>query len=161
MKISHPQVLAAAFALSGLAASASSAPAAAPEAPAGLSIHQELLLDAAPAEVYSVLLDSKRFSALTGGAVAEIHPEAGGTFSCFGGQIVGRNIELLPQKRIVQAWRVAAWPEGFYSIVRFDLEAHGSGTRVVFDHTAFPPDQRDHLAAGWEDHYFKPLRTLK
>jgi len=36
-----------------------------------------------------------------------------------------------------------------------------AGTRVVFDHTGFPPELRDHLAAGWEDHYWKALRTIK
>ncbi len=130
----------------------------APAAPA--VIHQEVDLSASPAQIYEALLDSKRFSALTGGP-AEIDPKAGGAFSCFGGHIVGRNVELVPHQRIVQAWRAVAWPEGVYSIARFELKSQGTGTRVVFDHTGFPADQRDHLAAGWEEHYWRALRTLK
>jgi hypothetical protein len=38
----------------------------------------------------------------------------------FGGDISGRNVELVPGRRAVQAWRSNAWPEGVYSIVRFE-----------------------------------------
>ena len=47
---------------------------------------------------------------------AEINREAGGAFSLFKGHIIGRNVELIPNQRIVQAWRVVTWPEGAYSI---------------------------------------------
>jgi activator of HSP90 ATPase len=124
-------------------------------------IHQEVDLGASPAQVYEALLDSKRFSGFTGGQTAVIDPKAGGAFSCFGGHIVGRNVELLPHRRIVQAWRAAGWPDGVYSIARFELKSQGTGTHIAFDHTGFPPDQRDHLAAGWEEHYWSGLRSLK
>ena len=125
------------------------------------TIHQEIELAASPDRVYEALLDAKQFAALTGGLPTEIAREAGGAFSCFGGHIVGRNVELLAKRRIVQAWRVAGWPEGLYSIARFELTPRQGGTRLIFDHTGFPPDLREHLAEGWEDHYWKGLRTLK
>jgi len=124
------------------------------------TIHQEVDLKASPARIYRALLDAKQFGALTGGLATEMRPEAGGAFSVFGGHIVGRNVELVPDRRIVQAWRVVTWPEGVYSIARFELKPQGTGTRVVFDHTGFPPELREHLAAGWEEHYWVPLRTL-
>jgi len=68
-----------------------------------------------------------------------------GAFSLFKGHIVGRNLELVPNERIVQAWRVVTWPEAAYSIVRFELKPHGSGTHVVFDHIGFPDGLHDHL----------------
>jgi activator of HSP90 ATPase len=120
------------------------------------SIHQEIDLKGSPQRVYEALLDSKQFSAFTG-APAEIHREAGGTFSCFGGVIVGRNVELVPSRRIVQAWRSGGWPDGFYSIVKFELTQQGSGTRLVMDHWGFPDGRREHLAAGWKEHYWEPL----
>ena len=67
-------------------------------------LHQEVDFKATPQRIYDVLLDSKQFAACTGMA-AEIDPKAGGAFSMFGGLIVGRNIELVPAQRIVQAWR--------------------------------------------------------
>jgi activator of HSP90 ATPase len=137
--------------LAGVAAAAQE-PSAKPE-----TIHEELEFPVAQHRVYEALLDSKQFSAFSG-LPAEINRAAGGAFSLFDGQITGRNVELLPDRRIVQAWRAASWPEGIYSIARFELQAQGAGTRMVFDHTGFPPRLRDHLASGWQEHYFGPLK---
>ncbi len=121
------------------------------------TIHQEVDFDASPARVYEALLDGKKFAAFSG-RPAEIHREAGGAFSLFGGHIVGRNVELVPNRRIVQAWRVVTWNEGVYSIATFRLEPKGSGTHLVFDHVGFPDGLRDHLAEGWETNYWALLK---
>ena len=62
-------------------------------------IRHEIEFKTNPQRVYDALLDTKQFSAFTG-APAQIDREAGGAFSCFGGIITGRNIELVPNKRI-------------------------------------------------------------
>jgi activator of HSP90 ATPase len=125
-------------------------------------IHQEITFKASTNRVYDALLDSKAFSELTGGMAAEIDRKAGGAFSCFGGIISGRNIELVPNQRIVQAWRVRNWPDGVYSIVKFELQAQGSETRLVMDHVGFPQELRAHLngehpEGGWHRQYWEPL----
>jgi activator of HSP90 ATPase len=102
-------------------------------------------------------LDTKKFTAFSGRKV-EIDRDAGGAFSLFEGHIVGRNVELVPNKRIVQAWRVVTWPEGVYSIARFELEAKGDGTHLVFDHIGFPEGMKDHLAEGWQTNYWSLLQ---
>jgi activator of HSP90 ATPase len=122
----------------------------------GTSIHQEVDYKVAAARLYEVLLDAKQFSALTKDT-AEIEPRPGGAFKLFGGRIEGRNVELVSNQRIVQAWRPAAWPAGGYSIVRFELVARGSGTRVVLDHAGFAEDNWEHLNEGWPLHYWEPL----
>jgi len=116
-------------------------------------IHQELTLAAAPTRIYQALVDAKRFSEVTG-APATGDGTEGATFSAFGGHVTGRNIELVPGKRVVQAWRAKTWPEGLYSIARFELQADGAGTKVVFDHDAFPADMQEHLAKGWQSNYW-------
>lgn len=75
----------------------------------------------------------------------------------FGGLIVGRNVELVPTQRIVQAWRPTHWNPGIYSIVRFDLKPDGPQTLIVLDHTGFPEGEFDNLAHGWKSHYWEPL----
>jgi activator of HSP90 ATPase len=124
---------------------------------AGAAIHQEIDFNATPARIYEVLLDAKQFSAFSN-QTAEVQPRAGEPFKLFGGRIEGRNIELLSNERIVQAWRPASWSAGVYSIVRFELVARGSGTRIVLDHTGFPEENREHLSAGWPRNYWDPLR---
>jgi activator of HSP90 ATPase len=124
-----------------------------------ITIHQEVDLKASPDRVYEALLHSKQFAAFSG-RPAEIHREVGGAFSLYGGHIVGRNVELVPNRRIVQAWRVVTWKEGVYSMATFQLEPRGSGTRLVFDHVGFPDGLRDHLAEGWETNYWALLKAF-
>ena len=122
-------------------------------------IHQEVTLSADPSRVYRVLVDTREFSAATG-APATGDSTEGAPFSLFGGHITGRHVELVPGKRVVQAWRAKTWAEGSYSIVRFELIADGKGTRVVFDHEGFPEDLTDHLAKGWASNYWEKLAAL-
>ena len=133
------------------------------------SIHQEALLKADRARVYDALTVAEKFqqvmllsAAVKSGMVqlttpAVISREAGATFTLFGGHISGRNIELIPNERIVQAWRAGDWGIGIYSIARFELVEDGAGTRLVFDHTGFPVGKAEHLAAGWRGNYWEPL----
>jgi activator of HSP90 ATPase len=126
------------------------------------AIRREIEFQTNPQRVYEALLDSDQFSAFTG-APAKIEQEAGGTFSCFGGIITGRNVELIPNKRIVQAWRVKIWPEGVYSIVSFGLQPNGSGTLLTMAHDGFPDGTRAELngemrEGGWDRRYWEPLQ---
>lgn len=127
------------------------------QADKSIVIHQEIDLNASPQKVYEALLDSKQFTEFSARA-AEINREVGGAFSLFKGHIIGRNLELVPNLRIVQGWRVVTWPEGAYSIARFDLKPQGSGTHVVFDHIGFPEGLHDDLAQGWEENYWSLLK---
>ena len=121
------------------------------------SIHQETDFKASPQRIYEVLLDSKQFGEFTG-LPAKISHDAGGSFSLFDGYITGRNVELLPNRRIVQAWRAGSWDEGVYSIIRFELKPQGSGTHLIMDHEGFPPGARESLNSGWKERYWDPLR---
>jgi uncharacterized protein YndB with AHSA1/START domain len=121
-------------------------------------IQQEVTFKASPERVYGALTDAKQFSKVCGGAPTEIKAEEGGAFSCFGGMIVGRNLELVPGKRIVQAWRAGNWKPGVYSIVKFELEEKGNETRLELEHTGFPEDNREHLDAGWVSNYWEPIK---
>ena len=121
------------------------------------TIHQEINFNVNSQRLYDTLTNSEQFGEATGGAPTEISTEEGGSFSCFGGMIVGRNIELVPNKRIVQAWRAGNWDAGVYSIVKFEFNEKGQETQLVFDHIGFPNCQGEHLEAGWHENYWKPL----
>jgi activator of HSP90 ATPase len=133
------------------------------------AIHQEPVFKASRKRVYETLTDAKQFNAVVqlsaamkssmppGTKPAEISREAGGAISLFGGYVTGRQIELVPNERIVQAWRAGGWDPGIYSIARFALVEAGAGTKIVFDHTGFPKGDAEHLAAGWKMNYWEPL----
>ena len=135
------------------------------------AIHQDPTFKASPKRVYDALTDTRQFdkvieiggskkSTALGTEPTQISSEVGGSFVLFGGHIIGRHIELIPARRIVQAWRVVDWEQGIYSIARFELKESGTDTKILFDHTGFPSGLAAHLADGWKSHYWGPLQTF-
>jgi activator of HSP90 ATPase len=127
-------------------------------------IHQEITFNASPSRVYKALTDPKQFGKVTetimpgAAATTVISPQVGGEFSMFKGIILGRHIEMVPNQRLVQAWREKDWAPGVFSVVRFLLIPDGTRTKLVFDHTGFPQGAADHLSVGWKSHYWEPLQ---
>ena len=131
-----------------------------------ITIHQDVDFKISPHKLYQALLSSKEFSASTKRSFdafseksAAIDSVIGGSFSLFDGHIVGRILELVPDHRIVEAWRVVDWDAGKYSIVKFELTSQGSGTHLSFDHIGFPEGLKEHLATGWQQHYWDALNS--
>jgi uncharacterized protein YndB with AHSA1/START domain len=142
--------------------------------PSGLTadapaIHQETVISATCARVYGALTSAHDFEAITrlsdaadlltaaNAKATAISNRAGGAFTLFGGYITGRNLELVPGKRLVQAWRAGSWGVGEYSVVRFELRSEPGGCRILFDQRGFPASQGKSLAHGWRVHYWEPL----
>jgi activator of HSP90 ATPase len=123
------------------------------------TIHYELEFKPSPQRLYEAILDQKQFAAITG-LPATIDPAPGGAFTMFGGLIAGRNIELVANQRIVQAWRPGHWDPGVYSIVHFEFKPRAAETMLIFDHTGFPAGEYDHLDWGWHNHYWEPLKKF-
>ena len=132
------------------------------------AIHQETVFQTSPQRIYDALTIADQFQKieLLSGAMkdvdlkakpAKISREPGGSFSIFGDYIIGRQLELAPNQLIVQAWREISWDPGIYSVARFQLKPEGSATRLIFDHTGFPVGNGEHLAIGWNAHYWEPL----
>lgn len=135
------------------------------------AIHQEIVFKASAARVYQALTAAQQFdrvvqlsAAMTtsmkaklGTAPTAIDGQPGGAFVLFGGYITGRNLELVADERIVQAWRSASWDSGLYSIARFTLMPEGADTRLIFDHAGFPGAAAESLAKGWHENYWQPL----
>ena|ERR1700722_15662110 len=136
------------------------------------AIHQEVTFKAPRRRVYALLTNAEEFQkvvALSGAVesgkvkqsiAAQIGREAGSPFSIFGGFVAGRNIEMIPDTRLVQAWRPQDWRPGVYSIVKFELLERGTETLLVFDHTGFPAGAAEGLAAGWKMNYWQPMAKV-
>lgn len=120
------------------------------------TVHLEADFKASPARVYEAFMDEKQFSASTG-KDAEFKNEEGAAFKRFNGAVTGRNIELIPNNRIVLAWHSKAWPASTYSIVRLEFTATASGTNVILDQTGIPPEFTQLQKENWPLRVFDPL----
>ena len=119
-------------------------------------IRQTVNFKASAHEVYEALMDSKKHAAFTGSA-AEISREVGGEYMAYDGYITGKNIELEPDKKIVQSWRAVDWDEGYFSRVTFEFTSVPEGTRLDFVHTDVPDGTEDEFTQGWIDNYWEPM----
>lgn len=121
-------------------------------------VHHEVEFRAKPSEVYDAYLDSRRHARITGQS-AKMSRKEGGRFTAGDSYITGYNLELIPGKRIVQAWRASEWPEGDYSILRLELKAKGKGSRLIVDHVGIPDKFRDGVDQGWYEFYWNPMKA--
>jgi len=80
-------------------------------------------------------------------------------FSVWDGQVRGVTVSLIPNRKIVQAWRSADWPPDHFSIVTFSLVPALNGTMLVLDHFAVPTTAYNGIASGWKDYYWKSMKS--
>jgi activator of HSP90 ATPase len=122
------------------------------------NIKQIVILNTNPTEVYSLLMDSKKHSAFTG-APAMISKKIGGKVTCYDSYIEAINIELVKDKRIVQAWRGSDWNMGEWSLVIFNLKKEGKNTLLSFEHIGIPDIHAASIKNGWTEHYWSKMKS--
>jgi len=91
------------------------------------TIRQSVRFKASPHEIYEMLMDSRRHAKFTG-EKARISRKIGGKFTAYGGYIEGINLNLMPDRKIVQSWRGSDWPKGHFSRATFSLKKIKNGT---------------------------------
>jgi uncharacterized protein YndB with AHSA1/START domain len=122
------------------------------------TINQTVTLPARPAAVFAALINGKKHAAFTG-APARIERRVGGKFTCHGVYLTGVTVELVPARRIVQAWRSRGWPKGHYSLVTFALSPVAGGkTRLRFAQHGVPSRDFKAKSEGWRLRYWTPLK---
>lgn len=123
-------------------------------------IEQEIeIIGATPHEVFEVLMDEEQHAALTKGE-AKISRQVGGNFTTFDGWANGKQIELIPDKKIVQTWRAEDWPAGAMSTCWYNLSSVAGGTKIQFRQSDVPKSFVKSVAKGWNDFYWRPVEKL-
>lgn len=112
-----------------------------------------------PHDIYELLMDSAQHSAFTG-EPAVISREAGGIFTAYGDYISGKNLELIPDQKIVQFWRASDWPEGHFSTVMFEIMPIVTGTKLVFTQTNVPLEFAKSIGEGWKEFYWEKMKNF-
>lgn len=113
-----------------------------------------ILLPAPPEEVYLGLTKAQSIQLWTGAEV-EFEEEVGTEFSFWDGDIVGKNLELEPGKKIVQQWYFGE--ENEPSIVTIKLHPDKKGTSLEFVQTNIPDEDFEEFTEGINEHYLGGL----
>jgi uncharacterized protein YndB with AHSA1/START domain len=123
------------------------------------TIKQRVKFKAAPDTIYSLLADSRKHSAITG-SEANISTKVGGPFSTNNEDVTGINVDLVPARRIVQAWRHRRFPDGVYSMAAFTLTPTADGgTELVLTHRGVPKDLIPETEQRWRDQYWSRIKA--
>ncbi len=117
-----------------------------------------------PQEVYDAFLSSKGHSEMTGGS-AKMSDKVGASFSAWDGYITGKNMELVPGKKIVQTWHTSEFPDDAEdSVLKIELSATKtkdgkSGTQLKMTHSKIPAGQETSYGPGWKENYWEPMKA--
>lgn len=124
-----------------------------------MKIELKEILSASPAEVFEAWLNSDKHSEMTGSA-ADIKPVVGYHFKALDGYISGENLEIKPNSYIKQTWRSSDFTDNQPdSILEIKLKPiDGGKTELNLIHSELD-DNDEQYRAGWEEYYFKPMRT--
>ena len=124
------------------------------------NINQKINFACKPSELYHALMDSKKHSFFTQGK-AMWSDKLRGKFTVYDGYAEGKNVELVPNQKIVQTWRAEDWPKGHYSLVTFVMKKSPSGgTMLSFKQEEVPISKCKDIEAGWKLYYWKPLKVM-
>ncbi len=123
-----------------------------------MTLHQTIHFKATAHALYEALMDSKKHAAFTE-AQTTISRKAGGAFQAYDGYATGKNLELIPDKKIVQSWRASDWPEGHYSMVTFEFKEKNGETVLEFTQTDIPAEAYAEIEQGWQEWYWDRLEA--
>jgi len=123
------------------------------------TIRQTVTIAASPHAVYEALMDSRKHAAFSG-MPAHMSRKPGGRFTAYGTYLSGVNLELIPDKKIVQFWRSRNWAPFHYSTVTFSLTRVQGGTRLAFTQVGVPDNDYNAKKRGWIKSYWKPMKAM-
>ena len=114
-------------------------------------------INAEPADVYSALTNPYTIELWTG-YPAVMTTEPGSEFSMWEGDITGRNIEFIQDKKVVQEWDFGDSPEK--SVVTITIQKDRDDSMVTVEHSNIPDEDFDDIAEGWREYYFGAINTF-
>ena len=107
-------------------------------------------INAEPSDIYSALTNPYTIE-LWSGYHAEMSAEPGSEFSLWEGDITGKNLEFVQDRKVVQEWYFGDQSEK--SIVTISINPDGENSHVTVEHTNIPDDEFAQISEGWREFY--------
>ena len=122
------------------------------------TITEEIVFSTTPEELYSIFMNPKIHAEVIDDKV-QMDPVEGGHFSIFEDYCIGSNIQLIPNKKIVQEWNFDedGWDEEHFSICTFEFEKVENGTLMKFTQEEVPTECYEGIKHGWNEYYWSRI----
>ena len=118
-------------------------------------IKQTYLINAPIEKVWRALTDPTEINEWGAGPV-DMDDKVGTEFNLWEGDIHGKNIEVIPKKRLVQEWFSGHWEKP--SKVAFTLSRLSQKTQIDLLHEEYPEVEHEELESGWREYYLGPMK---
>jgi activator of HSP90 ATPase len=107
-------------------------------------------VNAEPSDVYAALTNPFTIE-LWSGYPAIMSEEPGSEFSLWEGDITGKNLEFIKDKKVVQEWYFGDRKE--QSVVTILIQKDREDSQVTVEHTNIPDEDFADIAEGWREYY--------
>lgn len=114
-------------------------------------------IKAEPEDVFTALTNPFTIE-LWSGEPARMSENPGDEFSLWGGDIVGKNLEVVKNQKIVQQWYFGE--DDHESVVTIKLWPKKNSTSIELTHTNIPDEAFENMVEGWNDAYFGAIKAL-
>lgn len=121
------------------------------------SLNDSIEFQTSAHELYETLTDLNRAQIWTRGPV-KLSKEVNSTFEFFGGNVSGEILELVPDKKIVQTWRLKSWPAGHFSKVTMELDQGSDSVTLKINQTGIPIGQEELTRTNWSGYYWRAIK---
>lgn len=121
------------------------------------TIKQKYKIKASIDKVWEALVDPKVIEEW-GGGPAVMSDTKGAEFKLWGGEIWGKNLEVIKNKKLVQEWFGGEWDKP--SRVTFTLKGNHNKTELSLLHEDLPENEVQDIDDGWRKYYCGEIKKL-
>lgn len=108
-------------------------------------------INAEPSDVYAAITNPYTID-LWSGYPAVMSEEPGTEFSLWEGDITGKNLEFIRNRKVVQEWYFGNQTEK--SVVTITIQPDKENSVVTVEHTNIPDEDFAEITEGWKEYYF-------
>ncbi|MBK7132923.1 MAG: SRPBCC domain-containing protein [Bacteroidales bacterium] len=114
-------------------------------------------INAEPSDVYAALTNPYTIELWTG-YPAQMSTEPGSEFSLWEGDITGKNLEFVEDRKVVQEWYFGEQSEK--SLVTITITPDRENSQVTVEHSNIPDEEFADIAEGWKEYYIGAITTF-
>jgi activator of HSP90 ATPase len=114
-------------------------------------------INAEPSDIYSAITNPFTIELWTG-YPAIMSETLGSEFSLWDGDITGKNLEFIKDKRVVQEWYFGDQPEK--SLVTITIQPDKGNSVVTVEHVNIPDQDFSDIADGWREYYIGAIMNF-